>query len=128
MSGISCDRAYRLERKLIERLADVFATSLQFRSTSETISARIVAIRESAEWKRAPRHVHTYCEGYIRARRDEFYRTHLEWMLWFDGRLIRDRALIPKGRWNEVDGERSRHVYLGHAECPFDAKWVGQPF
>lgn len=152
--GISADRAYKLQEKLTARIKDLMSQARHFHYTNEDISANMLAhVRLSHEWRKAPRYVHTYCDGVYRTLRDDIYRNHLVWMLSLDGVLRSSKevdalTLTEKGMytssgdgwslvlnkeykspWSRIDNDLSRHVWRSVAgtvllDKPFDARFL----
>lgn len=92
--GISMDRAFSLQSELLRRAAAIHSQAISFKMASEDISREVrERLYNSSEWKRAPRWVHSYVEGYMQARRENIYRHHMMWMLWLDGRLLTSKEV-----------------------------------
>jgi hypothetical protein len=92
--GISISRSLDLQGRLTGRAADIFSQAVTFKLTSEDISQMVAQrLQGSPEWKRTPQWVHSYVQGYMKARRDNLYTTHLEWLLWLDGRLVTSKSV-----------------------------------
>src|SRR5437016_5375934 len=87
-SGISVDRAFRIQSLLKERLESIYREAVHFKLTHEEITDCVNArVFHSVELKRAPYYVSAYLRGYWDAKWNDIYQ-HLVWVLSLDGELL----------------------------------------
>lgn len=146
-SGISSERAYRIQRKLIDIVADIYSAAIIFKSTHDDILNNLTKrVYKTVEWKKAPSYVQSYVLGYLEARRSEINRYHLAWVLSCDGKLMTNKevdeltaaergigyedVVVHDGPtpWGRIDNDLSRHVWTdAHGnpmlDKPFDRKF-----
>lgn len=87
-SGISGDRAYRIQVKLRQRLLDTISNCIHFHTTAEYLSAQVGAVFGNPDLKRAPRYVSSYLRGVWDTKREDIQQHHLVWLLYCDGSLL----------------------------------------
>lgn len=136
-SGISADRAYKLQRRLIARVNDIYSNTLYLKKTHEYILERMKnEVWESPELKKCPTHVSAYVSGYCEAIRANMLKNEFTWMRCLDGRLVSSKevdiitaqeqsdnglslSMGYKSPWQRIDSDHSCHVYKGTL-LPFD--------
>lgn len=128
-SGISVDRALRIQAKLKNRVSELYSLARSFHLTHDELLERRKAILESTEWQKAPYWATSYVRGYEECLRDTLYRHELEWRMWVDGRLLTRgeidaiQATEPikceNSVWSRIDSEKSRHCWKGRPDKPF---------
>ena len=121
------DQAYKLKRKLISALCDVYARARHFRMTHDELSE---GLRESVyePAQRLGAAERAYIDGYAEAKRAEVWRSQVMWMLSVDGRLMTSKEVDAltreeatrfdprdpayKSPWSRVDNNKSCHVWV----------------
>ena len=143
-SGISGDRAYRIQKKYAEKIKDIYSRAVSYKSPHETTSELLSSeVWRSPELKKAPSYVRSYLQGMNDCKFDEIYRHHLAWMLSLDGKLMTrkqvdeqaalekemalDRNPSYRSPWQRIDSDSSRHVWLDSKgnplpDKPYDAR------
>lgn len=95
-SGISVDRAYRIQKLLAERVRDIFSSARLTHPTSEHISSQIRSdVLNAPEYDRAPGHVRAYIQGVLDTLWHNMHHYHLVWVHSLDGMLmVRDEVAL----------------------------------
>ena len=139
-SGISSDRAYRIQRKMISKVADIYSTHVHFHTTYEDCSEALrVSVLSSAELALCPERVRAYIDGYCEAMRDQVWRRNVMWVLSCDGKLMTSKEVDELTRveeaansatpntfptkeyrspWSRIDSDLSRHVWKSAEGLP----------
>lgn len=92
-SGISGNRAYKIQCKLVERVADIYSCARMFYYTHEQIREQVSKMYDCSDWKRAPTYVNSYVQGYMQARRDDMWQHQFVWLLSCDGKLMTSKEV-----------------------------------
>lgn len=140
-SGISVDRTYRIQTKIMARVKDIYSRAIFYNLTYESISDELAKVYNDPQLKLTPAYVKHHIFGYCEAKREEIYHHHVQWMLWLDGKLVTSEEVnsITKSEkpissdrdyrtpWQRVDNEKSRHVWLKNGvpqlDRPLDRKF-----
>jgi hypothetical protein len=149
-SGISSDRAYRIQRKMESHLWDIYSQTVMFQRTHEQMSLQVSQqVYSSSNLQKAPAYVHSFLQGMLEVMRSNIYREHLVWALSIDGKLMTSKEVdqltaqekkeqdlcgIPfnweyKSPWSRVDGDKCRHVWkkadgTPAYDRPYDGKFL----
>lgn len=110
-SGISGDRAYRIQTKLKARLLDIISQGVCFKLTHDEVCEQVRdKVMGDSDWKKAPAYVHTYIQGVWDAKRDEMYRYHIVWVLSCDGKLMTSKEV------DELTKKEKEELYAAHVK------------
>jgi hypothetical protein len=147
-SDISGDRAYRIQEKMVARIADIYSNAKHFHQTHDTILENMSSkVWNDPELKKAPAYVRGYLMGYLKAISESLWNNNLVWVLSCDGKLITSKEVdlltaeekrFPpiryKGEeyrspWSRINSDLSRHVWKSASgnpilDKPFNAKFL----
>lgn len=119
-SGVSLARALRIQSYLEGRLNDIYSQARHFLLSHDAILELYGKMRETSEYKKAPRWVHSYIRGYGTALARAHYSV-LEWRLSYKGDLLskeecKAAQVVDKEFYSHVNAEASRHTYIGRPD------------
>ena len=142
-SGISSDRAYRIQRAMISRVSDIYSSHVHFHTTYEDVAEELRStVHNSQELALCPERVRAYIDGYCEALRNNIWNTKVMWVLSVDGKLMTSKQVDELTRtaraendanratpntfptkeyrspWSRVDVEKSQHVWIGKDGAP----------
>lgn len=119
-SGVSLNRALRIQSYLEGRLHDIYSHARHFLISHDAVLELYGKMRETSQFKKAPRWVHSYIHGYGTALARSHYSV-LEWRLSYKGQLLSkaecEAAKVgDKDFYSHVDGDAGRHTYIGRPD------------
>lgn len=135
-SGLSSDRAFKLQRKLESRLTHIISNAAHFKRPFDEISEKVHAeVFNQADFNRLPAYSKGYIKGIYDATKANLW-TKTAWVLSIDGKLLTSKDVeelyqqekaIPgnnstnpeyRSPWARVDQDLSRHVWMDEKGNP----------
>lgn len=109
---------YNRSERVLSALRDIYSRARSFHSPHSKILEDLDKLCASHDFKRLTSYYRGKLDGTHYAIRDALYQYHLEWRVFYAGKLVPSKE-VPDGEWSKVESDKGQHVWRDAPENIF---------